>query len=468
MLRRAMAVIRLRPLGDPLYVAGHEGARTPSDDAPPVRRQSRPVTFASIVLVALFIGLMALLLAEHAPGLYSEGSVRESLFLSTQSTLPRVPLFLAVLPFLSMLTVSLVLVPRTAADYVLKVGRHLAHGQPRHEREGYGGQEVALRCDSDEARWARAEANVRSSWMYERERFLRASQRVAWMAILFGFLATLPLLTGASLDVLRLDLGGADKVNRFVLSLVTAAATSFAISFYGVIVRIAGGDVTSRMFAWAIRALVLVVVANCGLFVLLSQEVDSPARALLLGVFTGALGDRAIQLFLKRAPAVFKIEAGDDKAPAQLTQIEGITLEHVQRLEEEGILSVHDLAFVPTARLFFSTAFSLQQICNWQDRALLQVYVGKETAGALAEQLQIRGALDLLGLAHDLVRMPANALQRATLAKACKLSEDGVNSLIESMAHDEATMRLSVHWRSAVAGGEGTSVASSVSGTSHG
>lgn len=52
-----------------------------------------------------------------------------------------------------------------------------------------------------------------------------------------------------------------------------------------------------------------------------------------------------------------------------------ITNEEVERFAEEGIRSLPD-AFVPTARLFFNTNRSMQQICDWQDQALLRVYFG--------------------------------------------------------------------------------------------
>src|SRR5262249_48114985 len=147
--------------------------------------------------------------------------------------------------------------------------------------------------------------------------------------------------------------------------------------------------------------------ADIGLYVLLAGEVptvtNSVTGALVLGLFVGATGDHAIEFLLDKASKAFSTGAATAHAVSPLLGIEGITDAHVDRLEEEGIVSIHDLAFVPTARLFFWTAYSLQQICNWQDRALLQVYVGKKAADALAEQMHIRGAIDLRAFAHDVV-----------------------------------------------------------------
>ena len=71
-------------------------------------------------------------------------------------------------------------------------------------------------------------------------------------------------------------------------------------------------------------------------------------------------------------------------------------VEDYARLIEEGVDSVHALAFFPTPRLFFNTRYSLQCICDWQDQALLLTYFGAARAQLFRERLGIRGVPTLV------------------------------------------------------------------------
>jgi hypothetical protein len=304
---------------------------------------------------------------------------------------------------------------------------------------------------------------VQTSWKYEREQHVAALKLLSLNALVFGNAATLAL-TGCVVvltmrpEQLQWGAGlGPNDVRALMSSVAAAASTAFLIQFARVTVRISSRDISARMFAWAVRAIVLVVVADVGLYFVFQADIGSASHAILLGLFAGGLGDQAILLLLDKAAAFFKTPSQQTAVPSPLRAFEGMTPEHVQRLEEEGIFSVHDLALVPTPRLFFSTQYSLQHIVDWQDRALLLVYIGEPGAKALEQKARILGAIDLRSTAHralygggaqEAVKKSANDgagvhnQDWVALSKSLGLEDAPLEELLRSIAHDEVVMRL--------------------------
>ncbi|HEX8106085.1 MAG TPA: hypothetical protein VF516_00090 [Kofleriaceae bacterium] len=215
----------------------------------------------------------------------------------------------------------------------------------------------------DEELWNKRQTAAMTSWEYEQDRSGWLQGRLVLQALIFGDLTTFALLCSALLAASGLH-ADRNTVTQLACSIAAATGTAFLANLARIMLRVSGGDVTTRTFSWAIRSVILVIIADIGLYVLLDGEAPSLTsnvpHALLLGVFVGATGDHAIQFLLDKATKVFNAgEAAAHKA-SPLLEIEGVTDAHVDRLEEEGIVSIHDLAFVPTARLFFSTTYSLQ------------------------------------------------------------------------------------------------------------
>jgi hypothetical protein len=311
----------------------------------------------------------------------------------------------------------------------------------------------------DRETWRRIRVAVQASWDYERRRHVDSLKRLDASALTFGALTSAGLAVCAVLHGIAPHnpwLREIADTRKILIAAAAALVTAFAIAFARIVLRLSSGDVSSRMFAWATRSVALAGVAAVGLFVVLGELMTTTERALLLGVFVGAAGDQAILPLLEKAASLFKLNAVQAASASPLLAIEGMTAEHVERLAEEDIRSVHDLAFVPTARLFFPTPYSLQQICNWQDRALLIVYVGVDGAQALARAMKLLGALDLRACCHALRYGHASAAQQASLLKALSLDDGGLESLINSMAHDEVTMRVRLYWQSAATNDEPT------------
>lgn len=303
---------------------------------------------------------------------------------------------------------------------------------------------------------------VQKSWAYERDRYGCALSRAQFYAIVFGVVATLFL--ACSMLLLRWGASNDKKASVLALSIVAATVTAFLIGFVKMAVRLSGYDLSARAFSWSTRSVALSVVADVGL--LLALPINDDWSGILLGILTGIAGEHAMTLLLEKAPKALGLApALQPRGPSPLLFIDGIMAEHVDRLEEEGVLSIHDLALVPTARLFFNTPYGLQMICDWQDQALLLVRVGLDRATDLLNQMGIRGAIALRATAQHLIG-PGPAYTKAifdtgnayddprirdALQRALKFDkETPLDPMLTAIRDDEATLRVLVHWQSIV------------------
>ncbi len=295
---------------------------------------------------------------------------------------------------------------------------------------------------------------VQKSWSYERDRYRRSVSRAQFYASAFGVIATLFLTCSELLLRLRMNFvpDWEGKVQALALSIMAATGTAFLLSFAKVTVRLSSHDFSARAFSWSTRSLVLSVVAAAGL--LLALQTDVVWMALLLGILAGVAGEHAMNLLLEKAPKILSLRPTyRQEGPSPLLVIDGIMAEHVDRLEEEGVLSISDLALVPTARLFFNTPYGLQMICDWQDQALLLMRVGRDRARDLFNQMGIRGAIALHRTVHDLLRAAPDDTKasRDALQRAIRLDKEApLDPMLKAIEDDEATLRVQVHRQSIV------------------
>lgn len=318
------------------------------------------------------------------------------------------------------------------------------------------------------------------TWAYERARYDASSSRTQLHALVFGLTASCVLLACATVAALGLRpeaptvLSGL-TVRSGLLSVATAVATVFSVQFARCQQRVASRDDTATMFSWATRALLYVIIADLGLFAVLrmaSDTAETPGLigASMLGVFVGVLGRDALRNMQARVAQTLQMTYTPHTREDTLARIQGLAPEDIERLAEEGIYSLTDLAFAPTARLFFNTGYSLQRIVDLQDQALLQVHVGASKAQALGENVGIRGATDLWELSERLgvddyfpdshrtaASTPAAAAgsdllidPHAALRTALSLSEGATAILLWRIHQDDRAKRLLVYARSAV------------------
>jgi hypothetical protein len=309
---------------------------------------------------------------------------------------------------------------------------------------------------------------VRVNWSYERRRFLQSLAKTKMNAVILGGAASCLLAICLLLGTEEWADGTQKTVRAFALSLATAVVVSYSINFSRLLVRIASQDFNARMFAWATRSLCLVAAGDLVLFAVmynvLPQEggVRTYSIAVLMGAVTAVMGERALQVAYDKAVTVVGLPGVKREANSPLSVLEGITPEDIERFAEEGVDSLHALAFIPTSRLFFNTSQSLQRICDWQDQALLQVYVGSMKAKVLYEQLTIRGVIDLqllsqLALAESQgaplpsapgASSPPTSSIREALGKALGLEGAALTCALTTFVRDELTLRLRIHWQS--------------------
>lgn len=272
-----------------------------------------------------------------------------------------------------------------------------------------------------------AAARTQAEWMWSYERNRAQTRYEAGLlpqVAVFGLLSSATLafcVLGIHLPPSQLfpNLSTVPTWHIWVAWTVLATATtSFLLTIGRILVRIAGDDATTRTFANAARSYGLCVVSG-GLLACLTvtaTEAETAQTSIAMGIAVGLLGDRAFLAVSNRAAALLGAEPEVIDPGVELRAIEGLGAEDTQRLQEESISSVHALAFVPVPRLFFNSSLNLQRICDWQDQALLQVYIGATRARALREFFQIRGAIDAQRLAGQLDALPPEVWQQLVAA----------------------------------------------------
>jgi hypothetical protein len=392
--------------GDNARLAPPDGTPTPASPTNLRRLWNHVESYGWPRLMA-FLAWVALLVSTYASldGIIGEGT----LSLLGLVTLKTVPLLLAVLCALP--NVMLIIVARMLLF--------------RFARRQFG---LGWRDDPHEPLPLTAETRARAeaTWAYEANRAqIRYASGLLPQVAVFGLLASAMLafcILGIHLPPHQLfpNIGGPPPTWHIWVAwtVLSTATTSFMLSIGRILVRIAGNDATTRTFADAARSYGLCVV-SAGLLACLTVSSTDPKSAqasIAMGIAVGLLGDRAFIAVSNRAAALLGTEVETIEPGLGLRVIEGVGLEDSQRLQEENITSIHALAFAPVPRLFFNSSQNLQRICDWQDQALLFVYVGETRAKSLREHFQIRGAIDAQKLAGTRDTLEPEVMQQLVVS----------------------------------------------------
>lgn len=86
--------------------------------------------------------------------------------------------------------------------------------------------------------------------------------------------------------------------------------------------------------------------------------------------------------------------ANADVGQAELSEIDGIDFDEIDRLHEENIKNIQQLAFSNPLKIHFLTAYPLKTVIDWTDQALLRLYLNKTQLQAL-KPIGIRGAIEM-------------------------------------------------------------------------
>ena len=296
--------------------------------------------------------------------------------------------------------------------------------------------------------------DARRLWHHELGQFDQRSSRLSQHVHFYGFFCTVALSVAALLIMGHAARGADPARGGVAVAAAAAAVVAFVADVSRMIVRAANRDASARMFAWASKRFLLIVLSAVllGTLVLLGKaEVPlsgGNASWLLLGAGLAFLGDRASQLVGERVAGALGAPPARRGEPGDLARIDGLSEEDVARLAEEGIASVHALALHATPKLFLATPFTLQQLCDWQDQALLIVRLGASRAALCRDQLALRGATDAQRLARDYLADRLTAEEKGDLAKVLGLSSTvQASALMRRLAEDPVAARLEIFRR---------------------
>ena len=132
-----------------------------------------------------------------------------------------------------------------------------------------------------------------------------------------------------------------------------------------------------------------------------------------------------------------------------LAELQGMSPAHQERLGEEGILSVQNLAFANPLALFLVTSYQMSQIIDWIDQAYLRMYVSGDVAARLA-RMGIRGVIELAQAKDYGSHLPSQDAKDSffqALATALGADQPGAEYFIDQMAGDPQVIFLELMWR---------------------
>jgi hypothetical protein len=257
------------------------------------------------------------------------------------------------------------------------------------------------------------------AWMNQDRRF-RHALCYATLTTFWICLLAVVLLYGLSQD----GSGSSSRLMQAALTLFAGVIARFVLDVGNMVVRSARRDSTARMFAQAAYHITITIFAAGVARLLLAigepTSIKSPlVMSILAGVCAAALGERVLGVLLVRLGKLFGVEPPPRTNGLPLTFLDGLDASEASRLEEEGIDSIHALAYTSVPKLFFRTPFGLGQVCDWQDQAILVTQLGDERAVQFRKQLGISRATEVLQLAIRFQN--ANEKQRDELLASMSL-----------------------------------------------
>lgn len=178
---------------------------------------------------------------------------------------------------------------------------------------------------------------------------------------------------------------------RSLVALLMAFLGSFLWSARDMITRLIHEDLPPSVFYWAGLRMILAAVVALVLSFIFGGEgmsgVINPDNVIpWLALGTGMFPDRIINYLSKRFNSLFSNKFDVNSGYLSLENIEGISLRHKERLSEENIESVQNLASAGLTELIVNTPFEPRQILDWIGQAKMLCY-----AKAHAEQFRSVG-----------------------------------------------------------------------------
>lgn len=131
-----------------------------------------------------------------------------------------------------------------------------------------------------------------------------------------------------------------------------------------------------------------------------------------------------------------------------LVEVQGLSAEHRERLADEGIFNIQNLAMANPLSLYLVTSYSMSEIVDWIDQAYLLMYLSGDTIARLTP-LGVRCSIEFAYVNNYLNGLPTDAEKEAflkALATALDTDSAGVRYLIVQLSNDPQVGYLSVMW----------------------
>jgi hypothetical protein len=303
-----------------------------------------------------------------------------------------------------------------------------------------------------------------STWWYEIGKAQWFLSRAQVFAGLWGMIATIAIVGGVSFLVPPFRPVGApfrEPYSMVALAVIAAASTSFLLDLARLCIRTANDDATKRMFAEALRTLILSVVSTLALILLIrfvgpeqmsvlfkgnaieqGKDVEVCLIALGLGAGVAVLGPPVFDWIQMRVATALGIESKKHDGGTPLFALADISDAEIARLGEEGIESVEALVSTSIPRLFLNTRFSLQRIVAWHDFGLLVVRIGATAAGDLRSRWGICGAVEIRRVVRNPAASGAAATLRDIFKKNMRVDGDAEAELVLRQIADDERVAL--------------------------
>lgn len=209
-------------------------------------------------------------------------------------------------------------------------------------------------------------------------------------------------------------------------------------------------DISVGVVCWCIVTIIAGPILAASLSRFMASSTEAGWGTLALYFFAGLSPRHVVQVVQDRAKQVLGGGNGDavvENPSPPLTSIPGICPAIAERLSEEGICGVANLAMANPYGLLRNTPFDIRQITSWMDEALLMITLPQ--GWQALNKLGVTGAIDLAW---------CDTTQVAELAAVLKVESLGAfQAVVDRLRQDAQLLLLWALYQGSI-GEEGTSV----------
>ena len=186
---------------------------------------------------------------------------------------------------------------------------------------------------------------------------------------------------------------------------------------------------------------------------LLSADPIAPSILLLLGFTIGVFPPIAWQLIrsgLSKVPFLSRPLVPSMQSNMPVGDLDGLTIWHESRLEEEDIENVPNMATADLVELFLNTKLPPERIIDWVDQAILYTLIGKESDDDKSDHADTKARLQRYGVRSASTLVAAHEHAGKQLEEFENILGDDVHSRIRSyvsILKSNTTVDLIQNWR---------------------